>query len=128
LSSALAIVLIALAAVLVIFFVGGLLGVRRRDRAQAPSYGRHLAEADRALEQARAADRGWDRAVMEAAARKGLEEHYPGVAFPRLELVLVDDRPGIREDRAHFDAVDGERRVRVVVSRRESGWATERVG
>ena len=46
--------------------------------------------------------------------RETLEREHPGVAFDRIELVLVDDRPGVDEDRAHFEAVDGERRVRVV--------------
>jgi len=122
------IILVVLAALLVLFFVGGLLGARARTRANAPAYARHLGEADQALERARAADRGWDPGVMEDVARTALAREHPGLKFDRLELVLVDDRPGVNEDRAHFEATDGSRRVRVVLGRDESGWAAERVG
>ena len=125
--STLAIVLIAVGAAAVLLFIGGLLGARRRDRSRAPAYAAHLHQADQALEQARATDRGWDRDVMERAVRATLAREHPGVDFDRIELVLVDDRPGVEEDRAHFEAVEGERRVRVVVARDGQGWAPEHV-
>jgi hypothetical protein len=123
--STLAIVLIALGVVVVLFFAGGVLGARRRDRALAPDYARNLAEADRALEQARAADRGWDRAAMEESARAALSRRHPDSTFERLDLVLVDDRPGVTEDRAQFEAWDGERHVGIALSRGESGWVAD---
>lgn len=123
----LAIVLIALGVIVALLFIGGLTGARKRDRLRAPSYGRHLAEADHALEQARASDRGWDREVMEGVVRKALEDQAPGSHYERFELVLVDDRPGVDEDRAHFDAVAGERRTRVVLARGDGGWVAEQV-
>lgn len=122
------IILAVLAALLILFFVGGLIAARRRTEARAPEYARHLAEADNALEQARAADRGWDREVMEDIAREALARAHPGANFERLHLVLVEDRPGVNEDRAHFEATGGGRRVRVVLGRDESGWAAEQVG
>ena len=126
--SILVIVLLVLAAILVVVFVGGLLGARRRDEVQAPAYARHLAEADHALEAARAADRGWDRQLMEQAVSLALEKAHPGVEFERVDLVLVDDRPGVEEDRAQFEAAAGDRRVRVVLARGEAGWYAEQVG
>jgi hypothetical protein len=123
--STVAIVLIALGAILLLLFAGGLVEARRRARAQAPAYSRHLAEADQALEQARASDRGWDRAVMERAVRGALARTHPDTEFDRLDLVLVDDRPGVMEDRAHFEASAGDRQVRVVLTRDESGWSAE---
>ena len=101
---------------------------RRRARQEAPEYARHLSEADHALEQARASDKGWDRAVMEDVVRQALAREHPDVTFERLELVLVDDRPGVAEDRAHFEASNADRRVPVILSRGESGWTAERVG
>ena len=126
--STLAIVLIVLAAIVLLFFIGGVLGAGRRDRLQAPDLPRHIAEADQALEQARAEDRGWDRAIMEETVRTALGREHPGVEFDRLDLVLVDDRPGVTEDRAHFEARDGDRRVRVVLASGEAGWGAEQVG
>ena len=123
--SVLAIVLIAFGVLVVLLFIGGLVARRRHDRQLAPDYLRHIAEADNALEQARAADRGWDREDMEAVARQALESAHPGVTFERLHLVLVDDQPGVNEDRAHFEAWDGDRAVRVVLTRSEAGWAAE---
>ena len=126
--STLTIVLLVLAALLVLVFVGGLLGARRRDQVQAPDYARHLAEADHALEAARAEDRGWDREIMEQAVTLALEKEHPGVQFERIDLVLVDDRPGVEEDRAQFEAVAGDRRVRVTLARGDAGWHAEQVG
>ena len=125
--STLAIVLIVVGVVILLLLAGGLLGARRRDRRRAPTYAEHLRQADHALEQARAADRGWDREVMERIVRDTLAHEHPGTVFDRIELVLVDDQPGVAEDRAHFEGVDGDRRVQVVIARSDSGWAPERV-
>jgi hypothetical protein len=125
--SALAIVLIVVGVLLVLVFVGGLAAARRREQAQGADYQRHLSEADQALEQARAADKGWDRAVMEAAVQRALQEQRPGFTPDRLDLVLVDDRPGVTEDRAHFVAAAGDQEVRIVLARGEAGWASESI-
>ena len=126
--SVLQIILAVVAVLAILFFVGGLIAVRRRAREQAPAYARHLSEADNALEQARASDRGWDRELMEDVARAALAREHPEATFERVDLVLVDDRPGVHQDRAHFEASDGKRQVRVVLGRDESGWAVEQVG
>ena len=122
------IILVVLAVLAILFFVGGLIAVRRRSRENASEYSRHLSDADQALEQARAADRGWDRDVMEEVARAALAREQPDLEFDRLELVLVEDRPGVEQDRAHFETFGGSRQVTVVLGRNESGWAAERVG
>ncbi len=124
----LVIILIAAGVMVGLFFLGGVLGARRRAREQAPDLERHIADADQALEQARAADKGWDRAVMEGIVREALAREHPGTTFDRLDLVLVDDRPGVVEDRAHFEASNADRRVSVILARAESGWTAERVG
>src|ERR687894_1917037 len=102
----------------IILIVLGFLGTRARDRRQAGTWAQHVAEADSALEQARAADRGWDPVVMEAAARSAIGEARPGWAYDDVHLVLVDDRPGKDEDRAHYMAVgDSGDEARVVLAR-----------
>jgi hypothetical protein len=123
--SAVVIVLIVLGVLIVLAFVGGLLAVRRRTQRQAEDYQRRIAEADQALEQARASDRGWDRPLMEAAAQAALGEGRPGWTYEEIVLVLVDDRPGVTEDRAHFLASGAEGEARVILVRRESGWVGE---
>jgi hypothetical protein len=125
--SVIVIVLIAVGAILLLFFIGGLFYTVRRYQRLGRDFYRHLAAADQALEQARAEDKGWDRAALEAAARAGLAAERPGWAYDNLHLVLVDDRPGVMEDRAEFLAVGAEGMVRVGLVRNESGWAHDRV-
>jgi hypothetical protein len=126
--STFAIVLIAVAAVIGLLLVVGFLGARARDRRQAGTWAQSVAEADAALEQARASDRGWERSAMEQAARSALEQQRPGWDYHQLQLVLVDDRPGVEEDRAHFVAIDDAgQEARVILSRQDDRWSSERV-
>jgi hypothetical protein len=125
--STLGIILIVLAVLVVLFFIGGVLGARRRDRRQAGSYAEHVAEADAALQQARARDRGWHREAMEAVARDAIADSKRDWDYTDLHLVLVDDRPGTEEDRAQFVAVGADGEVRVVLAREGDRWVAERV-
>lgn len=125
--STLAVVLVLAALVVVGLLIAASVVLRKRMQEAQPDYDRHLAAADHALEAARASDRGWDRAVMEDVVRAALNEHRPGWDFRSLNLVLVDDRPGVQEDRAHFEASDGDERVLVVLSRGEAGWTAGEV-
>ena len=118
------VVLIVIAAVLVLLLAGGYVASRRRTT----DWSQHVAEADHALEAARAADKGWDRERLDRAARDALESERPGWAYRDLHLVLVDDRPGVEEDRAHFVAAGGDGEARVVLARDASGnWRVESV-
>lgn len=124
--STLAIVLIVIGVLLLVLFVGGLLRARRE--ANRPEAAAHIRQADHALEQARASDRGWDRALLEQAARDALAEQRPGTSWDTIELVLVDDRPGVVDDTAHLAASGPDGQARVVLSRSEGGeWFAERV-
>lgn len=108
-----------------LFFLGGLVVARRRVESSA--YTEHVAAADHALEAARAADRGWDRAVMDEAARQAASAARPGFDARELHLVLVDDRPGVVDDRAHFVAIGADgAEVRVVLTREQGGaWVAD---
>jgi hypothetical protein len=124
--SVLAIILIVVGALALVFLVGGFVVARRR--ANRPGREEHIRQADHALEQARAADRGWDRSLIETAAREALRSSRPDFDPAALELVLVDDRPGVEEDRAHLLASGGDERVHLVLCRDASGaWGVERI-
>jgi hypothetical protein len=127
--STLGIIAIVVGVLVVIFFIGGVIAVVVRSRRQAGSfsYAEHVAAADSALEQARAADKGWHRDTMEAAARAAIAESKPGWAYDDLHLVYVEDRPGISEDRAHFMAVAADGESRVILARQDDSWIAERV-
>ena len=125
--SPLAIVVIVVAALLVVLFVGGLVAARRRAEATGARLQERIVAADRALEAARAADRGWDPVRLEEAARVALERERPDFRYDRLHLVLVDDRPGKDADRAEMAAVGDEGIVHVGVTRRGDGWVADSV-
>lgn len=109
-----------------LLFVGGFL--RARGRANRPEYGAHVAAADRALEQARASDRGWDRELLREAALAALASERPGSEWDGVELVLVDDKPGVTDDVAHLVATGPGGQARVVLARREGGdWYSQRI-
>jgi hypothetical protein len=123
--STFAIIVLALIVLLILLFVGGLIAVRRHARATEDDLRRKIMAADRALEAARAADRGWDPVLMEEAARKALELVAPGWQYDALHIVLVDDRPGTDADRAEMVAAGRDRVVRIAVTRRGNTWLGE---
>jgi hypothetical protein len=125
--STLGIILIVLGVIVVLFAIGGAVAVARRSRSQDATFGEHVEAADSALEQARALDKGWQRDVMEEAATAALAGSRPGWTYDNLHLVLVDDRPGVSEDRAHFMAVGADGAARVILAREGDRWIAERV-
>jgi hypothetical protein len=125
--SPLAIIVIVLLVLLVLFFVGGLVVARRRAEQTEGELDARIGAADRALEAARAADRGWDPILLEEAARVALDRERPDFRYDKLHLVLVDDRPGTDEDRCEMAAVGDAGVVRVSVTRRGGNWVAEKV-
>ncbi len=124
--STIAVIVIVVAAILVVFFVGGLVVSRRR--ATEPGLEDRIAAADGALEHARAADRGWERSHLERAALDALAADRPGTAWERVALVLVDDRPGVENDRCHLIATGPAGEARVVLGRHAGGdWFAEQI-
>jgi hypothetical protein len=94
------IVLLVIAGVFVVLFLGGLAGNARRRASSHHELTRRIAEADGALATARGDDRGWDHALLDAAARAAFAVRHPGVAIETLDLIQVVDLPGTDEDRA----------------------------
>ena len=126
--STVAIVLIVIGAIVLLAVILGFLGARARDRRQAGTWESHVRAADAALAHAAASDRGWQRELMEDAARAALSESRPDWTYGNLHLILVDDRPGIEEDRAHFVAVaEGGDEARVTLARQGDRWVAESV-
>ena len=125
--STLGIVVIVIGVLVVLFAIGGAVVVVKRSRAQDATFAEHVEAADSALEQARALDKGWHRDTMEEAARAAIAESRPGWSYDDLHLVLVDDRPGVSEDRAHFMAMGADGTARVILARAGDRWVAERV-
>jgi hypothetical protein len=106
----------------ILLFVGGFIATTRRRRAQRALLAERVEAADAALAQARASDRGWDRAVIEAAARDAFAARHGGKAPDELHLIQVVDRPGTEADQAVFRAVvDLGRDETITLGRRDDG-------
>src|SRR5262245_26031829 len=94
--------LIIVIAVLVILAVGGVIARNRQLARSRPAFERNLSKADRDLAAAAALDRGWDREVMEAVARRAATERL-GAEPEELHLVEVVDKPGTDDDQAFYE-------------------------
>ena len=125
--STFAIIIIVFVVLAVLLLVGGLIVGRRQREDHAGEIDQHIREADRALEEARARDKGWDRAVLEAAVTRAIEQERPGFVVDRLDLVLVDDPPGVTQDRAHVRASGPDGHLNVVLARSDAGWGAQSV-
>ncbi|HEX7297752.1 MAG TPA: hypothetical protein VF257_02020 [Solirubrobacteraceae bacterium] len=121
--STFAIIVIVVVSLLVLLFVGGLVANARRTREEAGDLRATLLEADRALAQARAADRGWERAALEAAARDAFAARSP-VDVRELQLLKVIDRPGTEHDQALFRVVTDVGSEEILLARRGDAWTS----
>lgn len=117
------IVLLVIAALVALLFFGGFVANARASARRERRLREHIAQADKALADARAADRGWDRDRLEAAVRAAHEARRPGVPIERLALIQVVDRPGTDSDSAvfHVTSAGGEDRHELV--RRGDQWS-----
>jgi type II secretory pathway pseudopilin PulG len=120
--SALAIVLIVLAAVILLLFVGGFIANARRTRALEAQRRVQIEAADQALAQARAGDRGWDLAALQAAAREAFAAEHGGHEPDQLDLIQVVDKPGTEADEAVFRCAHGHHEHDVVLGREGERW------
>jgi hypothetical protein len=127
-ASTLGVILIALAALMLLLFLGGLVANARRRRADSARLKQQIDEANAALAQAHAADKGWDRAAMEAAARDVFDQRHAGSAIKELHLVQVVDRPGTEADLAVFHVHGAGRLETITLGRQDDAWVpAERV-
>lgn len=121
--SVLTIVLIVVGAVLLLLFLGGLAASIRNRRAGARHLAEEIAAVNAALADARAKDRGWDRELIEAAARKAYAARHDGAEPVELRLVQVVDRPGTDADLAVFRARGEDGRDETIsLGRRDGAW------
>jgi hypothetical protein len=107
--STLGIILIVLAVVIVLLVGGGYIAARRRAQSSEGALQHELEQAERALAQAHALDKGWDRALLDAAARDAAAERFGDATVGDPLLVQVIDRPGTDADQAvfHVETADG---------------------
>jgi hypothetical protein len=105
--------------ILLLFFLGGYVVLGRRRAGDEADLKARVEAADAALADARAEDKGWERATIEAAARAAVAPREPR----DLHLVQVVDKPGTDADQAVFRVVlqDGAEQT-VTLGRRDGAW------
>jgi hypothetical protein len=114
--------LIVVLVVLVVLAVGGAIARRAQLARTRGAFDSSLERANHDLAEAAAKDRGWNREVMEAAARRAFASQQ-GSEPETVTLVEVLDRPGTDEDEAVFRAAHGDHEHDVVISRSGDDWA-----
>lgn len=121
--STLGVILLVVLALVLVLSVGGYMAMTRRIRARDSELQRELAHAEDALAQAHALDKGWDREILDAAARAAAAERFGGDVVGTPQLVQVIDRPGVDADQAVFrvESSDG-REHRITLGRVGGEW------
>jgi hypothetical protein len=121
------IILIAVIAVIALLAIGGAIAGARRRRAREHDFGAAVDRVNRDLADARAEDRGWERELLEAAARRFFADAEPAAQVTSMELVQVVDEPGTDQDKAVFrvSTASGERHL--TLGRERGEWVSEGV-
>ena len=118
------IVLSVLGALIFVLAVGGAIAQRRRLEAGAPAFSVELEKVNRDLAAAHAADRGFDPARIEAAAREAFVQLH-GTEPEDLVLVQVIDEPGTDDDKVVFRAAAHGAPHTLTLGRRGDAWLLE---
>ena len=116
--------LLIVLAVLLVLAVGGVIARSMQLRRTQGAFRARVERANHDLAEAAAADRGWDRGTLEAAARRICAEQR-GAEPSELLLVEVIDRPGTDEDQAIFQVDSEGRREHLKLGRRDGEWMLE---
>ncbi len=117
------IIVLVVVLVIIVLAVGGSYARRRQLENSRGRFDAHLLEVNRDLAAAHAEDNGWERALLEDAARQAYTAER-GADPGELDLVQVIDRPGTDDDHAVFRC-GPEARERLTLGRRDGQWVLE---
>ena len=123
----LAIVLGVIVVLVILLAVGGMIARRRQLESTRGRFDRHLAQVNEELAAAHAADRGWARENLEAAARGAYAAQRDGAEPEQLTLVQIVDPPGTEDDKAVFRVTAGGRDEHLTLGRRGDDWVFEQL-
>jgi cytochrome c556 len=111
--TAVQIALLVIALLVLALGVGGYIATTRRTTSREERLLDQLRKAERELAKAHAADKGWDPALLHAAARAAARERFGAAGVTDPQLVQVIDKPGTDADQAVFrvETADGEQSI-----------------
>ena len=118
------IIVLVVVLVIVLLAVGGALARRHQLEGSQDRFEANLQQVNRDLAAAPAEDRGWERSLLEDAARQAYAAARDGADPGALELTQVIDRPGTDDDHAVFRC-GPEARERLTLGRRDGQWVLE---
>ena len=121
--SVIVIIIVVLVLLVILLSVGGFVASQRRAERGHDDLLVAVREADQALALAQAGDRGWERGVLEAAAREAFAARSH-VEVRELMLVQVVDRPGTEEDQALFRVITDVGSEEILLVRHGDTWGT----
>ena len=124
----LAIVLGVFVLLVIVLAVGGMYARRRQLAASRGRFEHHLARVNEELAAAHAADRGWEREGLEAAARAAYASQRDGSEPEQLMLIQIVDPPGTDDDKAVFRVSGDGREEHLTLGRRGGDWVFEQLG
>ena len=119
--STVGIILLVLLLLVGVLAAVGWAGATRRAREGEGKLVEQLQAAERELAQAHASDKGWDRSLLEAAARAAAAERFGSAPINTMQLVQVIDRPGTDADQAVFRIETGDGGEHVITLGRTGG-------
>jgi Tfp pilus assembly protein FimT len=117
------IVIVVVAAIIGLLAAGGWMAATRRSHAREHKLLEELHVAEQELARAHAMDKGWDRALLESAARDAVVARFGSEPVNAMQLVQVIDRPGTDADQAVFrvQTADGDEH-RITLGRTGGVW------
>jgi type II secretory pathway pseudopilin PulG len=121
--STLDIVVVVIVVIIGLLAAGGWTAATRRARGGEHKLLEELHVAEQELARAHAMDKGWDRALLESAARDAVAARFGSEPVNAMQLVQVIDRPGTDADQAVFlvQTADGDKH-RITLGRTGGVW------
>src|SRR3954470_4226787 len=125
--STLDVILIAIAVLIVVLAIGGMIANRRWRERTAAGFETSLDEVNPQLAAAHAEDKGGEPGALSQTARREFAAQRVSDEIRDEALVAVIDKPGVDEDRAVFRFVTDAGTFLLTLGRAGGEWSTEGV-
>jgi hypothetical protein len=118
------IIILVLVVVVLALAIGGYVASGRRHRADRGTLDAELEAANAALAVAHLDDKGWERGLLEDAAKAAFAQRSDA-EVRELQLVQVVDRPGTEDDQAVFRVITDHGSEYLHLDRHGDAWVAK---